>query len=56
MISLDTNALVRVLIEDDKRQAKMTEETIVLAEEKSVQILITTPKKGLLIDFPSLLD
>jgi predicted nucleic-acid-binding protein len=40
LISLDTNALVRVLIEDDKRQAKIIEETIVLAEEKSVQILI----------------
>ena len=40
MISLDTNALVRVLIEDDNRQAKMIEETIVLAEKNSVQILI----------------
>ncbi len=40
MISLDTNALVRMLIEDDRRQAKMIEETIALAEEKSIQILI----------------
>ena len=40
MIALDTNALVRMLIEDDMRQAKMIEETIALAEEKSVQILI----------------
>ena len=40
MISLDTNALVRMLIEDDRRQAKIIEETIALAEEKSIQILI----------------
>ena len=40
MISLDTNALVRMLIEDDTRQAKIIEETIALAEEKSIQILI----------------
>ena len=40
MIALDTNALVRMLIEDDRRQAKMIEETIALAEEKSIQILI----------------
>jgi predicted nucleic-acid-binding protein len=40
LISLDTNALVRMLIEDDRRQAKMIEETIALAEEKSIQILI----------------
>ena len=40
MISLDTNALVRMLIEDDRRQAKIIEDTIALAEEKSIQILI----------------
>ena len=40
MISLDTNALVRMLIEDDTRQAKIIEETVALAEEKSIQILI----------------
>ena len=40
MISLDTNALVRMLIEDDRRQAKIIEETVALAEEKSIQILI----------------
>ena len=40
MIALDTNALVRMLIEDDIKQAKMVEETIALAEKKSVQILI----------------
>jgi len=40
LISLDTNALVRMLIEDDRRQAKIIEETIALAEEKSIQILI----------------
>ena len=40
MIALDTNALVRMLIEDDIRQAKIVEETIALAEKKSFQILI----------------
>jgi len=40
LIALDTNALVRMLIEDDIKQAKMVEETIALAEKKSVQILI----------------
>jgi len=40
LIALDTNALVRMLIEDDIKQAKMVEETIALAEKKTVQILI----------------
>ena len=40
MIALDTNALVRMLIEDDKRQAKIIEEMITLAEKKSIQILV----------------
>jgi predicted nucleic-acid-binding protein len=40
LISLDTNALVRIIIEDDKKQAKIVEKTITLAEKKSVPILI----------------
>jgi len=40
LIALDTNALVRTLIEDDIRQAKIIEKMIVLAEEQGSQILI----------------
>ena len=40
MIALDTNALVRVLVEDDKEQAQAVRKTINFAEKNSIQILI----------------
>ena len=40
MIALDTNALVRVLVEDDPNQAKTVQKTIKFAEKNSIQILI----------------
>jgi predicted nucleic-acid-binding protein len=40
IIAFDTNALVQMLIEDDKAQAKAVQEAVLFAEEKSLQILI----------------
>ena len=40
MIAVDTNALVRVLVEDDKEQAQAVRKTINFAEKNSIQILI----------------
>ena len=40
MIAFDTNALVRMLIEDDERQAKMVQHVVALAEKNSAQIII----------------
>lgn len=40
MIALDTNVLVRMLIEDDRRQARIIEKTIAWAEKNSVPVLI----------------
>jgi len=40
MIALDTNALVRMLIEDDESQAKRVQQVVVSAEKNSVQIII----------------
>ena len=40
MIALDTNVLVRMLIEDDRRQAQIIEKTIVWAEKNSIPVLI----------------
>ncbi len=40
MIALDTNALVRVLVEDDQDQAQTVQKTITFAEKNSIQILI----------------
>ena len=40
MIAFDTNALVRMLIEDDKNQAKIVQEVVTLAEQNSLQIMI----------------
>ena len=40
MIALDTNALIRVLVEDDQDQAKSVQMLIRFAEQKSIQILI----------------
>ena len=37
MIALDTNALVRVLVEDDQDQAKTVQKTITFAEKNSIQ-------------------
>lgn len=40
MIALDTNALVRMLIEDDKNQAKIVQDVVTFAEINSLQIII----------------
>jgi predicted nucleic-acid-binding protein len=40
MIALDTNALIRLLIEDDEKQAEKVQNLVRLAEKKSLQILI----------------
>lgn len=40
MIALDTNALIRMLIEDDEDQAKMVRELVKQVETNSGQILI----------------
>ena len=40
MIAFDTNALVRMLIEDDKNQAKIVQKVVTLAEQNSLQIII----------------
>jgi len=40
LIALDTNVLVRMLIEDDRRQARIIEKTIAWAEKNSVPVLI----------------
>ncbi len=40
MIALDTNALVRMLIEDDESQAKRVQQVVASAEKNSVQIII----------------
>jgi len=42
MIAFDTNALVRMLIEDDKRQAEIVREIIKFAEKNAIKILILT--------------
>ena len=40
MIALDTNALVRLLIEDDASQARVVQEAVELAETSSFDIII----------------
>lgn len=40
MIAIDTNALVRMLIEDDENQAKTVQKVVALAEKNSVPIII----------------
>ena len=40
MIAFDTNALVRLLVEDDEDQAKIVQDIIIRFEEESDQILI----------------
>ncbi len=40
MIALDTNALVRLVIEDDAEQAAMVQQLVLFAEKKSIAILI----------------
>ena len=40
MIALDTNAIVRMLIEDDEEQAKAVKDIVKLAEKYSKQILV----------------
>jgi len=40
MIAFDTNALVRMLIEDNKKQAEIVQQVVALAEQNSLQIII----------------
>ena len=40
MIALDTNALVRMLVEDDTAQAQIVQQIVSFAEQKSITILI----------------
>lgn len=40
MIALDTNALVRILVEDDEDQVYAVRQAITFAEKNSIQILI----------------
>lgn len=40
MIALDTNALVRLLVEDDAEQAATVQQLVLFAEKKSITILI----------------
>jgi predicted nucleic-acid-binding protein len=40
MIALDTNALVRLLVEDDTEQAATVQQLVLFAEKKSITILI----------------
>jgi len=40
VIALDTNALVRLLVEDDAEQAAMVQELVLFAEKKSITLLI----------------
>jgi len=42
MIAIDTNALIRLLIEDDQIQAKIVRDVIKLAETHSIRILVLT--------------
>jgi predicted nucleic-acid-binding protein len=42
LIALDTNALVRILIEDDEKQALAVKKLIELVENKDKQIIILT--------------
>jgi len=40
MIALDTNALVRLLLEDDAQQAKIIQQLVSFAEQKSITVLV----------------
>lgn len=40
MIALDTNALVRMLVEDDTEQAKIIQQLVSFAEQKAITILV----------------
>lgn len=40
MIALDTNALVRLLVEDDDQQAKIIQQVVSFAEQKSITVLV----------------
>jgi predicted nucleic-acid-binding protein len=40
MIAFDTNALVRMVMEDDDHQAKIVQEVVTFAEENSLPILV----------------
>jgi predicted nucleic-acid-binding protein len=40
MIAFDTNALVRMVMEDDEHQARIVQDVVTFAEEKSLRILV----------------
>lgn len=40
MIALDTNALVRLLVEDDAQPAKIIQQVVSFAEQKSITVLV----------------
>jgi predicted nucleic-acid-binding protein len=40
MIALDTNAIVRMLVEDDAQQAKIIQQLVSFAEQKSITVLV----------------
>lgn len=40
MIAFDTNALIRMLIEDDARQATIVKNTVIQVETRNGQILV----------------
>ncbi len=40
MIGFDTNALVRMVVEDDKNQARAVQNAVQIADENSIKILI----------------
>jgi predicted nucleic-acid-binding protein len=42
MIAFDANALVRMLVEDDRLQAKAVQEVVLTAEKNSFQIIISS--------------
>ena len=40
MIALDTNALIRLLVEDDAQQPKIIQQLVSFAEQKSITVLV----------------
>lgn len=40
MIALDTNAIVRLLVEDDTQQARIIQQLVSFAEQKSITVLV----------------
>ena len=42
MIAIDTNALVRLAVEDDREQAKAVQELVLYAEKGSIQVIVVS--------------